>query len=187
MESEVFESPVLRYRNRRRRFRITDDSGRMLAEAMPVHGGEGAGAFARQFSEKYDTSAFSVRVARPDGEVLFFLERSEGEPIIFVTDPGHRMIGRITGTRDLVDGRRFRPRDAFVDIHEEHLGTIVWEEQRWSTQTDAVKRHCDFVSADGRHIGRFERGILRLDHRFSGPLHTLIVASPIIFHIRSGG
>ncbi|RSN51413.1 MULTISPECIES: hypothetical protein [Actinomadura] len=181
----LFERAVLLYENRRRNFQVVDAAGRLVAEAIPVHGGEGAGAFGRDFSEAYDTSAFSVQVRDPGGEVLFFLERVEGEPIIFVTGADHRMIGRITGIAGDVRGRRVSPRECFVDVNEEMLGTIVWEAQ--SRKGEPVHRHCDFVALDGRRVGRFERGILRLDYRFSTSMHTLMVAAPIIFHIKSGG
>lgn len=179
----LLESPVLCFRNRGRRFRITDAGGRLLGRSVPVRGDDGPGA--RERFTGQENVAFTVQVHDADGSPLVLIESVEDGPGIAVKEATGKPIGRIAGIQGERRGRLLAMRERLVGPDEEPLGTIVWKPR--SPRYEAYTTYCDFYSADGLRVGHFERGVLRLDHRFAFPLQGLLVVSPIVFHIKAGG
>ncbi|WP_067475447.1 hypothetical protein [Actinomadura hibisca] len=197
MDSELFERPVLQYWNFRRSFRITAPRGGVLARTVPVAGGRGRGLLAMRYSSSTDVGALLVEMRDAKGGLLLTVDRAAGEnrrnlpeqPIL-VRAPDGTVLGCLAlkdhvgrGNGNPVGPTPLSRRECLLDERGTVLAMIVGEAVRPAD----VSRYRDYFAPDGRQIGHYESGVLRIDRRLPWPLRALVVVSPLLLHIRSGG
>lgn len=146
--ADLFNSPVLLIEqpSSQLNYQITDPQGAPLAHVTQVAGNLPKSGFAQFFSDAPDRSRAVVRVDRPDGTPLFFVDRADGGPVSVqqppcaVVAPDGQLIGRVEhNTAEFAQsllqggalGRRggtFHQAHQLLDAQQQPLCRITWED-----------------------------------------------------------
>lgn len=174
-------------------YRFTDDQGRPLGQGVQVVGppraGGLAGAVASVATSGIGSERTVLRVDRPDGGPLLFVDRAEMLPGVMVAPaavvaPDGTLIGR-------VHHRLVPPNVNTYGVFNAQGGLLceaVMDPLVSHGHTDhgyiRGGRQLTYTDSHGMEIARREpvdryRDVLKLNHRLPEPLHTLVVASAL--------